>query len=1295
MICAWRCPVMESRPRAFVAEDATDRVHDLAAVPELLSAYLPRPVALLARSLPVERLAGSERRFPAAALVADIAGFTPLAEALASQGRDGVEQLAGLLDELFGGIVREVERHGGVAGRFGGDAVSAFFPAPDGDLQRARGAAVRCAQAIREARRTVREPSGHRVTLRLGVGAGEARALVLGDHEARLDYVLTGSALLAAFASQARARPGAVVVDSPRACAGPPLVRQRPLTVDDALVARFLHPGFALRVQAGLGAFIAEHRRVSVAFVSLGASLRVEDLQARVAALSREIADLDGHLHQLELADKGAVAIAVFGAPVSHEDDSERVALLAQAAGEIAPDARAGAATGRVFCCELGSSGRREYTLTGDTMNLAARLLALARPGEALVDEATAMGARSAIAGGRVRIVRIKGKAAPVRVRPLRRRVAAPAESTASRSPLVGRARELRVADAILERVLAGAGASLELAGDAGIGKSRLAAEIADRALAQAFRVHAGAARATAGALPYGVWRQPLRSLLELEPGADAAVTTARLEELVPSSAERAPLLAAAVGIGPFVDSPLMLGLDARQRADALRSLVVEIVERAASRAPRLLLLEDLHWADGASLVLLRSLQERSGASQIALVTTSRTLIGSARTEPGSARIRLRPLRPAALGTLVRRTFANADEPIIEAIQARAQGNPLFALELGRLAGEAGGLAGVPDNVEAVVRARVDRVPERERAVLAVASVAGRRFRSTWLAAAQPALGGEEGVSRSLGELARRELVLPVAGEPGAFRFGHALVRDAVYGALPRATRIRLHDRVGRALERDRDADVELLAHHFSFGRDVARKRRYLRAAGDLARAAFANESALGHYEALLPLVRAGEQRRVLEAIAQIQQHTGDWDRARATYERARSGARGAERVAIETGLGQLIGLTGRYDEARVLLQSARRRAERIGDEQLLLRVIESDGLAAHMCGALDAASEAADELLLRARGPQMRRALARGFGLRGAVATRRGSAVEVLRASTRGMRLAEAIGDRAILLQCASDAAVGYGMAGRTRECIGALQTALSAALEIGDRRISAVILVNASELEREWGSASRARRYATLALRELCSLGDRPVAASALLNLSLAAGSRGLPGGARGFEAVRVAARALGDRDLEADVMAAIAERELAGRRPLATRTVPDDASARSLSLRVRSDVLRGAVDGQSAARTLTEAAQVRDGDDRAELLFRAALLDPTQARRRRAASATLGCFRRSQRHVYRRRLRTLTGSSPPRPPALPLLRLSQAVAVDEARVIADAIALVGGRRKPSSHEPLSTSS
>jgi class 3 adenylate cyclase/tetratricopeptide (TPR) repeat protein len=1292
-------------------------------------------------------------------LFADISGFTALSEALGRRGSAGTEELTAILNERFAAMIEQAHALGGVVWKFGGDALTVLFPYDARSRRASTRRSLRCALEIARASRDgVVETAGGRFALpaRIGLAAGRLGWTVVGDEEIRLEHVVAGDPIQLAARAQRSAAPGEVVLhESASEWCGTidrrwrrgswscvtglrpaPATRRRPRpsrALPGERLRRFLHPSIAARLELGPAGFVNEHRTVTVLFVGFGLGARGplesaagERLQSYLASVVDVLARYDAFLRQVEIGEKGSLFIACVGAPVKHDDDERRALACALDLLALAPRrSRIGVTTGRVYCGQVGSEARWEYAVIGDTVNLASRLQQAAAGGEILVDGATRRAARGFRWSG-VERLDVKGKSRPVPVRRLRGRAERSGVPARARLPrLAGRRRELARGGELLDRSRGGRGRLVCLTGEPGVGKSRLATELLRLAAEAGFLCLDGAARPYE-ASSYLAWRRPVYGLLGLEPSRPPRTlpraVVPGLESLAPRLTGLAPVLGPILNVS-LADTETTATLDPELRSEAARSLVLELLRARASAAPVCLLLDDCQWLDAPSAALLEHVARSIARLPVLVVVVARPgteLLASLARLPHAEAIELGELDPQAAAEVAQaerqRLVGGVDLPeeALERIVARAGGNPLLLQELIAFLARGGGLGAkeeaMPDSVQSLVLARIDRLGEAEKLTLKVASVVGPDFSADWVAGGAPELGGSAAVGERLATLAADDFVVAGATPPGVarsldYRFRHVLVQQAAYETLTLATRGEVHGRIAEHVEAaagdDADRFLDAIAFHYGRSRNEDKQRLYFRRAGEAAQTAYDNDSAVGYFRRLLPLVEGTDRCETLLALGDVWQLTGRWNDAESVY---REAFRRARRVRSEqhvadarAAIGELLSFTTTTGEALGWLGSAKESYERIGDERGLGRVLEHLAITLLRRGEWsDAYTHAREHLRLarRTRDPVAASVASEHLG---ASAWQLGRLAEAARRFQTAIETAASCGYRRGLVHAHNDLA---GLRWQQGDLAGALQSlgeALSAATEIGYKRAVGHILANAGELYRTHGQAALALRHYDAALETAGELGDRTLALMALGNGGLAALDLGRFEAAERLLGEAVAlAELVGDADSAAEfglgqarALLELEREEAAADRArsaceAAEQVGRTDIVVESRLLSVRLDVFAGRTSPVAAARELQAlAATLDDPEPRASVLYEAWRLGGRKTARDRAASLYRRLHRRSPAAEYRRRHRELTGQALPEPePLAPLATVDTKEQLDdlEARALEHARALAG---------------
>jgi len=863
----------------------------------------------------------------------DVTGFTPLTEELTQLGPEGNEHLTGLLNAFFGALTEEVAQGGGHTLQFGGDAYWAYFQNADAG-ERA------CRRMLRRVEGLGEQTFGDR-RYRLEADLVAARGMGLELWRVgpdRCHLVLSGDAVVKVSRAERLVGPGeyAVLHGAGRGSSGGDVTR--------FLSDRPPPPPY----RAGL-------RPTTAVFALLPQTPGMEDLDELVIRAQRRCERHEALLAKIVPFDERQAALALLGTPRAHDDDPRRGVNLAL---ELVRDlglTSAAVAGGYVYVGPVGGASAWEYTAIGDPVNLAARLLAAAGPGQVLVSEET-----SRLCGADVNLElawrkRVKGKAGEVTawlalgrsggIRPVRLRY-----------ELVGRREELSRIDRLLEK---GSGV-LYVLGDAGIGKSRLLVEAESRARAAGYRVVSG--RVDRLHRDFGLLQSLYEDLAGVLETDTPATTAGKLDNLFETELAACPALDRRRW--RTVIGALVFNLEPDRRAisgyapEALQSSLVEgvtaLVKRLAGKG-LFLAVDDLHWADDSSTGVLESaIGACTDAGRLVLVATAR---GEGRfAEREKQRLGAEEM---ILGELGDDVWSIGEElldglPLEEEIRLwvleRAQGNPFFLEQLVLDLVERGfvvrrgdrWVAGggylperLPVNVFATILARVDRLSPASAEILRVASVIGQRFDERLIEALLP------GRLEALGEAESAGLAVRDSREELSYLFRHSLVREVTYRSLLVNERRRLHHDVARAMVDLGEPPGEIAAHFERAGR-LSEAAGYFLNSGEGKK----NYGSYGPAEV--------EARHALELA-------GELDDVKLAY---------SSRIALAGILTQL----GRSDESLPLLEEAFVSASAVSDAKnavqacrLAVQSILRLGRIAEIPGWVGRAEKAAgDDLLLK-----------------------------------------------------------------------------------------------------------------------------------------------------------------------------------------------------------------------------------------------------------------------------------------------------------------------------------------
>jgi class 3 adenylate cyclase/tetratricopeptide (TPR) repeat protein len=1070
---------------------------------------------------------------------ADISGFTKLSEKLAVQGRVGAEELTDAIGRCFGALLGVAYDNGASLLKFGGDATLLLFTGDDHAVR-----ACRSAAGMRQALRDLGafETSGAKVTLRISMGAhsGEFPFFLLGDSHREL--LLTGPAFTQVVDMESTAEAGEIVISPataallPRRSVGKAkgpgfLLTSAALTEDqpeviaplDDIGADVVAQGLSTAVRAHLQAGVdePEHRHVTVAFLHFDGT----DSRLSVEAPEAVAGDLDQLVRQVQVsADKhgvcflgtdvdhdGGKIILVAGAPTATGEDEQNMLLVLREVLDAQPriPVRIGVNAGPVFVGSVGPFYRRTYTVMGDAVNLAARVMAKAAPGQLLATDAVLDRSQLRFRRTPLEPFMVKGKSAPVQAYEVGEAEENATVALRDEQPFVGREHELSVLRDALELARHGHGRLVEIVGDAGVGKTRLVQELI--AELEDVRVLTTVCAAYQSLTPYHPFRALLRHALAI---ADDASAVEAGEQLIAFLSDRAPELlrwspliaipmAAEVASTPEVDQ-----LDDQFVRERLQN-VMTVFFAIVLDGPTVVAVDDAQWSDEASAELLQRIARDVPNGPWLICITRRDVTSGfvAAEAPHITTLRAEPLPEEATRQLAEE-LADADPAAqhlsphdLSALASRSGGNPLFLTELVATA-TSGGVEGLPDSVEALIMARIDRLAPGDRALLRRLSVFGQRVDHELLAAA---LGDE---APSLKDRTWLRLSEVVRLEGTELVFEHGLVRDGAYDSLPFRLRRELHGRIGSAIE-ERAEDPEevagLLSLHYFHAHRYAETWHHSRLAATKARDVYANAEAAEYYERAIVAARSGAPVTAVE-LAEAYEAAGDVHSWLGKYEQAALAFRHATRSTpadqLETKArllykqGRLRQRFGHYPSALRWLARARRAAGAL-DPTTAAR-LQGDILMAFANVAKDQGRHAdamawCRRAIALAGVARDKQTLAKAYSVHDGSASVLGR-LDQATFGDRALQLFEEIGDLCGLGILLGNLGLRSIMQGKWDEGLEHWDRARTVLRATGDEVNGAVISANLAEARLEQGRLEEAEAALRQASRVWAAAGDRP---------------------------------------------------------------------------------------------------------------------------------------------------------------------------------------------------------
>ncbi|HVX80233.1 MAG TPA: adenylate/guanylate cyclase domain-containing protein [Devosiaceae bacterium] len=703
----------------------------------------------------------------------------------------------------------------------------------------------------------------------------------------------------------------------------------------------------------------------------------------------------------------GDAILALFGAPIAHEDDAERAvragleiqAMAVDHAGAIRQrygvdfELRVGINTGTAVLAFVGDAVKTEYTAMGDAANVAARLQSAATPGSVLISADTYRLVHAVFDVRPLGPLEMKGKGAPIEAYEVTGIRAVPGQSRGLQglsSALVGRDREFEVLRTALADLGKGRGAVVAVVGEAGLGKSRLIAELRklydDAADARAAWLETRAI-SYGQSIPYYPWRALGRQIIgatEMDGAAEVRDKLAAWIKRLNLKDKDLPFYETMLAVDDAASRAALASLPGDAVVDGVAAAVINALKSAMSAgggaAPRVLVLDDLHWSDSASIELIAQVATLTAFEPLLLICALRPdrraaawgLIDRLSASLGSSfrRIDLEPLDAGATQQLLGNLLMVEDMPesVRDRILARSEGNPFYLEEVLRSLIDSGHVtqqdgrwrvagtieeASIPETLAGVLGARIDRLPETTKRVAQTAAVIGRVFQHRVLeSVCRVAPDHIEHVEPHLATLSYEQLVREKAREPEReFIFKHALTCEAAYSLLLKSRRREMHALVGNVLENlfadRREEYAAVLAHHFSEAEDLSRALSYARAAAASARRLYALREEMEQRQrivAVLERMPDAEPRAMIDALtdwAWVKLRLAEYDGVQAALERAVSIAREIDdKAKLATALSWLANYemsTGFPSRSVPYLLESTELAKSLGNEQLLL----------------------------------------------------------------------------------------------------------------------------------------------------------------------------------------------------------------------------------------------------------------------------------------------------------------------------------------------------------------------
>lgn len=866
-------------------------------------------------------------RVQGAALFADISGFTPLTNTLARElgPRHGAEEVIHHLNRVYTALIDRVHTFGGDVINFSGDAITCWFDDTGLDSV-AR--AVDCGFALQQVMADIPDittPDGTAIPLavKVAIAAGPARRFLVGDPDSYVIEVLAGKTLDEMAAAEKHTERGEVVVsakvldrkpDLPiKAWRGtgdlrygllaPPVsamtfnvTAPQPIPSLDITTTRpWLLPPVYDHLCQTADDFLAQLRPAVSLFVRFsgidydGDDEAGQKLDIFIRQVQKDLNRYEGYLLQLTMGDKGSYLYASFGAPIAHEDDVSRAASAALSIRELVNDLKflqltqIGLSQGQTHSGTYGSPRRRTFGVLGSDVNISARLMAAATPGQILVSTRIAETLDDRFELESLPPLHLKGIDAPFPVWELRQR------SKAIRPPLkkvfspggsfkvVGREQELTVLSQVLADLINRTSRTIIIEGAPGLGKSLLAQELLARAgqsASDALLTVTSAGDAVEQSTPYYVWRAIFERLFDWDAEDGSPSLEGVMDQLDPAVRALGPLLNAVLPLN-LPENELTEQLRGETRQENTHQLLVQLMRLKVAGRPLLLVIDDAHWVDSVSWTLLRRIHREVEPLLLVVVTRpmgseAPEVFGELIRHPATSHLALDTLPPAAIEELVGQRLGVSRLPpeLSQFILQKAEGNPFFSEELAFALRDGGylvieqnevrlgtGVADItqldfPNTIQGIITSRIDLLPPQQQLTVKVASVIGRIFAFSVLRDIYPVSIQTEMLRGHLDRFERLDITLQETPEPNLSHiFKHIVTQEVVYSLMTFSQRQQLHRQTALWYEGSETDDhrrrFPLLAYHWHEAGDKEKSIVYYGKAGENAFRDYANQEAI------------------------------------------------------------------------------------------------------------------------------------------------------------------------------------------------------------------------------------------------------------------------------------------------------------------------------------------------------------------------------------------------------------------------------------------------------------------
>ncbi|MDH4201113.1 MAG: AAA family ATPase, partial [Spirochaetia bacterium] len=856
----------------------------------------------------------------------DLVKFTSLTVLLAESGPRGAEKLHEIMTQYYDLMIDIIHRYGGDIYQFAGDsAIAAFEEKEIGKLETIFTMAA-CALEMKDVlEKSDIQYKDHKFAAKYALSYGEYQQILLGDDSLHFQIAIVGSTIDRVVQAEGSANAGEIVITPEVALAlkddaditddvSLPRLKKLNREVETNLAeschvaekeavfikkcSRFLPPVLVEKINTSHLGFIGEFRDVTSVFIQLkGMDLSgdpkaiglLNDIYKHIQTLCNTYG---GNLIQSDFSDKGSVFLVLFGAPVALEKKEMIAARFSMRLLESAKQfsflqaMHVGIATGPLYCGDVGSQVRKGYSVLGESVNLASRLMQYSSSESAALDQKTARLLSDTFILEESQGVQLKGMREAINVFKVTGEKKSQKEK-ADQSALIGRKKEMSWLKTCQEEVEK-SGIAAGIIGDAGVGKSRLVFDFLQSAKESGFEIYTGICYSYEKFSPYFPWKSILSRIFQLQEELTTEMALWQIEAvLISLDTPESDIAIKGWAIvffrimgGSVEESDYTRNIEPKKKSEQIFEFIEKIILQKTRQKKILLLFEDYHWADEGSENLIRHILSRKITGlMILLVSRPEGAIYRMDSVESYRGLLLEEFaeEDAQEYLKIRMNLTNRDresDRLEKEILNRAHGNPFFLESIVYSLREQGILVKgddgkytisgenkefeIPDSLQGVLLSRIDRLGEPEKLVLKNASVIGRLFAYALLLEIAPR-EMEVSLPSYLAALEANDFTMLETSSPLVYIFKHVLIRDVAYNSLLNATRETLHNRLATYLENlgedKMQENIEQMAFHFFHAKNKEKAIEYSLAAARNAASSYSISDAIHHYGNILQLL--------------------------------------------------------------------------------------------------------------------------------------------------------------------------------------------------------------------------------------------------------------------------------------------------------------------------------------------------------------------------------------------------------------------------------------------------------